>query len=101
MAAAGLDIGVLYIFAFAGISVIGIVMAGWASGNKYSLLGGLRAAAQIVSYELPRGFSVVPVLMFAGSLDLPGHRQRAGRLLAWHHPPLVHLLSRSSASLRS
>ena len=70
MAAASLDIGTLYIFAFAGISVIGVVMAGWASGNKYSLLGGLRAAAQIVSYELPRGFSVVPVLMFAGSLDL-------------------------------
>ena len=70
LAAASLDIGTLYIFAFAGISVIGIVMAGWASGNKYSLLGGLRGAAQIVSYELPRGFSVVPVLMFAGSLDL-------------------------------
>ena len=70
LAAAKLDIGVLYIFAFAGISVIGIVMAGWASGNKYSLLGGLRAAAQIVSYELPRGFSVVPILMFAGSMDL-------------------------------
>lgn len=70
LAAARLDMGVLYIFAFAGISVIGVVMAGWASGNKYSLLGGLRAAAQIVSYELPRGFSVVPVLMFAGSLDL-------------------------------
>lgn len=70
LAAASLDIGTLYIFAFAGISVIGVVMAGWASGNKYSLLGGLRGAAQIVSYELPRGFSVVPVLMFAGSLDL-------------------------------
>ncbi|MBI4371977.1 MAG: NADH-quinone oxidoreductase subunit NuoH [Elusimicrobia bacterium] len=70
LAAASLDVGTLYIFAFAGISVIGVVMAGWASGNKYSLLGGLRAAAQIVSYELPRGFSVVPVLMFAGSLDL-------------------------------
>jgi NADH-quinone oxidoreductase subunit H len=70
LAAARIDVGVLYIFAFAGISVIGIVMAGWASGNKYSLLGGLRAAAQIVSYELPRGFSVVPVIMFAGSLDL-------------------------------
>ncbi|MBI4062150.1 MAG: NADH-quinone oxidoreductase subunit NuoH [Elusimicrobia bacterium] len=70
LAAAKLDIGTLYVFAFAGISVIGVVMAGWASGNKYSLLGGLRGAAQIVSYELPRGFSVVPVLMFAGSLDL-------------------------------
>lgn len=70
LAAARIDIGTLYIFAFAGISVIGVVMAGWASGNKYSLLGGLRGAAQIVSYELPRGFSVVPVLMFAGSLDL-------------------------------
>ena len=70
LAAANLDIGTLYIFAFAGITVIGVVMAGWGSGNKYSLLGGLRAAAQIVSYELPRGFSVVPILMFAGSLDL-------------------------------
>ncbi|MFI5361913.1 MAG: NADH-quinone oxidoreductase subunit NuoH [Elusimicrobiota bacterium] len=70
LAAAGIDIGTLYIFAFAGISVIGVVMAGWSSGNKYSLLGGLRGAAQIVSYELPRGFAVVPVLMFAGSLDL-------------------------------
>jgi len=70
LAAASLDIGTLYIFAFAGITVFGVVMAGWGSGNKYSLLGGLRAAAQIVSYELPRGFSVVPVLMFAGSLDL-------------------------------
>ncbi len=70
LSAAKIDIGTLYIFAFAGISVIGVVMAGWASGNKYSLLGGLRGAAQIVSYELPRGFAVVPVLMFAGSLDL-------------------------------
>ncbi|OGR89893.1 MAG: hypothetical protein A3J74_04655 [Elusimicrobia bacterium RIFCSPHIGHO2_02_FULL_57_9] len=70
LAAADIDVGVLYIFAFAGISVIGVVMGGWASGNKYSLLGGLRATAQLVSYELPRGFSVVPVIMFSGSLDL-------------------------------
>ena len=70
LAAADIDTGVLYIFAVAGISVIGVVMAGWASGNKYSLLGGLRAAAQVVSYELPRAFSVVPVIMFAGSLHL-------------------------------
>jgi NADH-quinone oxidoreductase subunit H len=70
LAAARLDVGALYVFATAGVSVIGVVMAGWASGNKYSLLGGLRAAAQMVSYELPRGFAVVPVLMLAGSLDL-------------------------------
>ncbi|MBI5210893.1 MAG: NADH-quinone oxidoreductase subunit NuoH [Elusimicrobia bacterium] len=70
LAAARLDIGVLYILAVSGISVIGVVMAGWSSGNKYSLLGGLRAAAQVVSYEIPRLFAVVPVLMFVGSLDL-------------------------------
>ncbi|MCX5789889.1 MAG: NADH-quinone oxidoreductase subunit NuoH, partial [Elusimicrobia bacterium] len=70
LAAADLDVGALYIFAVAGVSVIGIVMAGWASGNKFSLLGGLRSAAQLVSYEIPRTFSIVPVLMFAGSLNL-------------------------------
>ncbi|MFH2201778.1 MAG: NADH-quinone oxidoreductase subunit NuoH [Elusimicrobiota bacterium] len=70
LAAANIDIGILYIFAMAGISVVGIMMAGWSSGNKYSLLGGLRSAAQLVSYELPRTFSVVPVVMLAGSLNL-------------------------------
>jgi NADH-quinone oxidoreductase subunit H len=70
LAAADLDIGSLYVFAVGGVSVLGIVMAGWASSNKYSLLGGLRSAAQMVSYELPRTFSIVPVLMLAGSLDL-------------------------------
>ncbi len=70
LSAANIDIGVLYIFAMAGISVVGIMMAGWGSGNKFSLLGGLRAAAQLVSYELPRTFSVVPVIMLAGSLNL-------------------------------
>lgn len=68
--AANLDVGVLYIFAFAGASVLGIVLAGWASANKYSLLGGLRSAAQLVSYELPRAFSLVPVIALAGSLSL-------------------------------
>jgi len=70
LAAADLDIGVVYIFAMTGVSVLGIMMAGWGSGNKYSLLGGLRAAAQLVSYEIPRAFSVIPVIMLAGSLNL-------------------------------
>lgn len=70
LSAANLDVGILYIFAVAGVSVLGIVMAGWASGNKYSLLGGLRSAAQLVSYELPRAFSIVPVIMIVGSLNL-------------------------------
>ncbi|PIP82440.1 MAG: NADH-quinone oxidoreductase subunit NuoH [Elusimicrobia bacterium CG_4_9_14_3_um_filter_62_55] len=68
--AADIDVSVVYIFAMAGISVVGIMMAGWGSGNKYSLLGGLRSAAQLVSYELPRGFAIMPVIMFAGSLSL-------------------------------
>lgn len=68
--AADIDVSVIYIFAMAGISVVGIMMAGWGSGNKYSLLGGLRSAAQLVSYELPRGFAIMPVIMFAGSLSL-------------------------------
>lgn len=68
--AANLDTGVLYIFAFSGITVLGIVLAGWASANKYSLLGGLRSAAQLVSYELPRAFSIVPMVALASSLSL-------------------------------
>ena len=67
---APMDAGLLFILAVSGISAIGVVMAGWSSANKYALLGGLRAAAQIVSYELPRAFALVPVLIFAGSLDL-------------------------------
>ncbi|MBI5622630.1 MAG: NADH-quinone oxidoreductase subunit NuoH [Elusimicrobia bacterium] len=70
LAAARLDMGALYILAVSGVSVIGVVMAGWASSNKFSLLGGLRAAAQVVSYEIPRIFAVVPIIMFTGSLDL-------------------------------
>jgi NADH-quinone oxidoreductase subunit H len=65
-----LDIGVLFIFAVSGISTIGVLMAGWGSGNKFSMLGGLRGAAQLVSYEVPRVLSVVPILMFYGTQSL-------------------------------
>lgn len=65
-----MNAGILFIFAIASIGVYGIMMAGWGSNNKYSLLGGLRASAQMVSYELTLALAVVGVLMLAGSLEL-------------------------------
>src|ERR1051325_5668755 len=65
-----LNIGVLYVFAISSISIIGIILGGWASNSKYPLLGALRSAAQMVSYEVALGFSVMGVLMLAGSLSL-------------------------------
>ncbi|MDP3720460.1 MAG: NADH-quinone oxidoreductase subunit NuoH [Acidobacteriota bacterium] len=67
---ADLDVAVLVIFAVASMGVYGIVLAGWASNSKYSLLGGLRSSAQMISYELAYGISLATVVMFAGSLSL-------------------------------
>jgi len=64
------NVGVLYILAMASLGVYGIVLAGWASNSKYSLLGGLRAAAQMVSYELAAGLAIVAVFMLSESLSL-------------------------------
>ena len=65
-----IDVGVLFVFGVASLGVYGIVLAGWSSNNKYSLLGGLRSSAQLISYELSMGLSVVGVLILAGSLSL-------------------------------
>jgi len=67
---ADVDIGILYIFALSSMSVYGITLAGWASNNKYALMGGLRSSAQMISYEISIGLSIVGVLMLTGSLSL-------------------------------
>jgi NADH-quinone oxidoreductase subunit H len=69
---ADLNLGLLYFFAIGGLSVVGMLMAGWASYNKYSLLGGLRAAAQVISYEIPLTLSVVGLILLAGTMSLNG-----------------------------
>ena len=70
--------GVLYLFAISSLGVYGIVMAGWAANNKYTLLGGLRSSAQMFSYELALGLSWVGVIMLASSFRIRRHRGRAG-----------------------
>jgi NADH-quinone oxidoreductase subunit H len=64
------NLGLLYFFAIGGLSVVGLLMAGWSSYNKYSLLGGLRAAAQVISYEIPLVLSVVGLILLAGTMSL-------------------------------
>src|SRR5450432_2274596 len=70
----GIDvsIGPLYVFAFAGISFYGIMLGGWSSGSKYSLLGAMRAAAQLISYEVAQALALVGVVVTAGTLSLTG-----------------------------
>ncbi|WP_420908690.1 NADH-quinone oxidoreductase subunit NuoH [Brevibacillus humidisoli] len=67
---ADLGIGILYYIALSGITVLGVITAGWASNNKYSLIGGLRSAAQMISYEVPLVMSVVGIVLMTGSLNL-------------------------------
>ena len=67
-----LDVGIFYALAVSSLSVLGILMAGWASANKYSLLGGMRAGAQLMAYELPLVLAAASVAMAAGTLSLDG-----------------------------
>ena len=71
-------ISVIYFFAIIGLSVVGLLVAGWASYNKYSLLGGLRSAAQMVSYEIPLTLSIVGVVILTGTLSFT-------EIIAWQH----------------
>jgi NADH-quinone oxidoreductase subunit H len=68
--APGVDVGIVYIFAIGSLAVYGVILGGWASNNKYSFLGGMRSSAQIISYEIPLGMSILGMVLIAGSLDL-------------------------------
>ncbi|HEX5569917.1 MAG TPA: NADH-quinone oxidoreductase subunit H, partial [Ktedonobacterales bacterium] len=80
---ADLNVGILYIFAIASLAVYGIVLAGWSSGNHYSLLGALRSAAQMVSYEVSISLAIVGVLMFSGTLSMVGIVQSQAHQGIW------------------
>ncbi|MDE0233015.1 MAG: NADH-quinone oxidoreductase subunit H, partial [bacterium] len=67
-----LDLGIFYALAISSVGTIGVLMAGWSSGNKYSLMGGLRAAGQLIAYELPLVLAVVGVVILAGTMSLDG-----------------------------
>jgi NADH-quinone oxidoreductase subunit H len=87
-----INIGVLYITAVSSLSVIGILMAGWASSNKYSLLGAMRSGAQIVSYELSAGISVLSIVVLTGSLrisDIIAAQQDGWWLFKGHIPVII------------
>jgi NADH-quinone oxidoreductase subunit H len=81
----GMDVGIFYALAVSSLSVIGVLMAGWASSNKYALLGALRAAAQLIAYELPLVLAVVGVVVQAGSMNLQTIvlHQRDGSIFGW------------------
>ena len=89
MVVANLPVGFLYILAFGSLGVYGIVLAGWASNNKYSLLGGLRASAQMISYEIAMGMSTVAVLLLAGNVTLTDVvAKQSQSLFTWNVFPL-------------
>jgi NADH-quinone oxidoreductase subunit H len=87
-----INIGVLYISAVSSLSVIGILMAGWASNNKYSLLGAMRSGAQIVSYELSAGLSILCIVVLSGSLqisDIINSQQNGWWIFKGHIPAII------------
>ena len=94
---ADVNVGLLYVMAITSMGVYGVILAGWASNSKYAFLGGMRAAAQVISYELAMGFALVGVIMVSGSLNLTaiveqqGHGMAGGSILSWNLIPLLPL----------
>nr|WP_314900861.1 NADH-quinone oxidoreductase subunit NuoH [uncultured Deefgea sp.] len=94
---ADVNVGLLYVMAITSMGVYGVILAGWASNSKYAFLGGMRAAAQVISYELAMGFALVGVIMVSGSLNLTaiveqqGQGMAGGSILSWNLIPLLPL----------
>lgn len=88
MIVADLPVGILFVLAFSSLAVYGLVMGGWASNNKYALLGGLRSSAQMVSYEVALGMSLIAVMMLAGNVTLTEIVWRQQQLDWWFAGPL-------------
>ncbi len=99
------DIGIVFIFAITSLAVYGVILGGWASNNKYSMLGSLRASAQVVSYEIPLGMTVLGVALLAGSLNLEQilTQQAEGGFWHWNfwYQPLACLMFFTSAMAES
>src|SRR3989441_5785133 len=95
MVIADLNVGILYTFGIVSLGVYGIVLAGYAANSKYPFLGGIRSSAQLISYEIAMGMSVIPVFLLVGSLNLSqGVGYQSGGRLPWlgfqQTPPLPH-----------
>ena len=84
MVIADLPVGFLFILAITSLGVYGIVLAGWASNNKYALLGGLRSSAQMISYEIAMGMSLIPVLLLAGNVTLNEIVDQQANMYTWN-----------------
>lgn len=87
LSVADLNIGLLYVVSVSSLTVLSIIMAGWASNNKYSLLGGLRSAAQMLSYEIPLLFALLGPILMAGTLSMQGIVQAQRELGVWFVVP--------------
>lgn len=99
---ADIGVGLLYYIAISGITTVGVVTGGWASNNKYALLGGMRAAAQMISYEIPLVMSVIGVILFAGSLnlnDIVAAQDEQGWFILWQPIAFIVFMIASVAEL--
>lgn len=89
---ADINVGLVYVLALTSLGVYGVIIAGWATNSRYAFLGAVRSAAQIISYEIPMGFALLGVIIYAGSMNLTAIvEHQAGNILHWNWLPLLPL----------